>query len=844
MDAASNLLMTGNPSHEPLNVSSSELRFPIAHPDGSIGNLDEHIQPDVMLSRNEDLDEESLAGSTYEFVDTDVESRDGRATASIASSDAGRPDDVDSLADTEQSEDESEDEGHNQSSVPALRSLEQTSVLETPTIGRSTAAFYDDLDQPNPRAIEFEESFNPGANTISVKHTLEEFSVEQTEATVKALNLQNPPKHLSLTIRQTMTRSGLSAKDPLRILYVGSHAAKQDIIHKLASSLTASSTDANPRGSQPQLYSVVPMSAFRSEEVELMHSSGFQIKVEDCIDAESIPFEDRPYKPDLIKLRVDDNTSYHSVPDGKSFTVEPTWELPHVAVFYCSGGDTSESKRTRTLARKFMGRHGVPSIVITHQTILDRSLCMSLDQHSIHMCLESRDPERRGSIIRHRLPIDLSSFLNIDARQMSRNLAYITGLHDTSNDGPSSDARTLSEALNSGKRRPSKLNQLFRLSNFQDWRYLASFSILLLSITLTAFTSLPAYRLVSPPAISINSKTVQPVSIPSTTSAITSSLVPSITSIPTEQIHKVSVKTVTVTQSTGPNSLSIVPAKEVRVLPKKPAETIKSNRTICSAEILNDREILIRIPAATKLSWLGRDAISVNITRNNITVEAERAYSSNDGIILQLAKREAYGLLKLSIVTAKKPRVNDTIQVNFGTTTAQTIENVKSKVYSIIAHDILLIDQTIKKAQEVISEVVARTKASKMDEVAREAAKKASSAGQGAADAAKSLSFELARRSAIASKEVTLQVERSLADCTSSLQQLQAPVQKGILRAQVQSKLAWLKLRGKNKEYDEYKKRAFIATNAFQASKGKACKHRQKKSMSQKGSCMKKKLRS
>ncbi len=42
------------------------------------------------------------------------------------------------------------------------------------------------------------------------------------------------------------------------------------------------------------------------------------------------------------------------------------------------------------------------------------------------MCLESRDPA--VPTIAQRLPIDLASFTNIDARQMNRNISYLTGL--------------------------------------------------------------------------------------------------------------------------------------------------------------------------------------------------------------------------------------------------------------------------------------------------------------------------------------------------------------------------------------------------------------------------------
>ncbi len=271
----------------------------------------------------------------------------------------------------------------------------------------------DTTDKPFPQSIEFEEPFPLDAETISVKHTVVDYNEEQTAAAFKGIAFQNSTKRVMITIRQTMTKQGLTTRDPLRILYVGSHAAKQDIIHKIASSVTASVESSKHaqrlRHSNSQLYNVVPVSAFGSErtpEIELMHSSGYQIKVEDCIFAEPMKYEDSPGKPDVIKLKLDDSIAYHSVPEdeGEGFTIEPYWEAPHVTIFYCSDSDDTEARRTRMLARVFMNRHDIPSIVISHKQLFDQGHCMSLDQHSIHMCLESRNPNGGSPMIHQRLP--------------------------------------------------------------------------------------------------------------------------------------------------------------------------------------------------------------------------------------------------------------------------------------------------------------------------------------------------------------------------------------------------------------------------------------------------------
>lgn len=838
-----------NPAPQTSNLSSSELRFPVPEADTTVANWIQHIPSANMSSRNEDHDDESsLAGSTYEFIDTDGESRDGNATASIASTDLGpQDDDVASLADTEQSEEESGDEDGNnqQSSVPALRSLSETAAFNTPTIGRSSHVLFDDIDKSLPQSIEFEEPFSLGAETVSVKHTVEELDEAQTASTVKAMTMPDPPERLSVTIRQTMTKQGLSTRDPLRILYVGSHSAKQDIIHKIASSLAASGESGTLRQSQSQLYNVVPVSAFRSEEIELMHSSGYQIKVEDCTSAESMKYEDKPDRPDVIKLVIDESVSYHSVPEGKSYIVEPSWELPHVAVFYCWSGDSVEAKRTRTLARKFMSRHAVPCIVISHKTLFDRGNCMALDQHAVHMCLESRDAKGRGSIIRQRFPIDLSSFLNIDARQMNRNLAYLTGLHEPSS-SPNSSRTKIETMINdyqpTGKKDVGGFKK--QVSSARDWtqanaRTILPIGLLILSVLATALTSFPSYRSVPVPAISINSKTVQALSISSTPALTMSSFVPSITSISSSQAVKTSTRTITVIESPRPNSLSILPSMEIGKLPKATSNTPKSNKPLCTAEILGDREILIRIPSATKLSWLTKDAMAVNITRNNVTVDTERAYSSDEGIVLQLPKNEAYGLLNISIITTRKPMVNATFQVDFGTTASQAVQNVVSKICSTIAQDITLIDFRMKEARAALAEVMghARSKVTTLEEVKKKAAQQVSKSGHTITDVAKSFSFEVAKRSAIVSKEISIRAEAQLCNGYKSLQKLQQPFGNGLLKAQVKSKLVWLQIQGKHAEYEQYKKLAAQAVASKQKGSLKCGKPVKKSAGRSKKSC-------
>lgn len=877
MESSSELPTFEDPLTPTLASTSSLLRFPTPVADARVSNWVESLAA-KMSNRSETASEEGgLSDSTYEFIDTDGESRDDNTTESVASTDFGRPDDVASLADTENSGDESGDDEQIASSTPALPGHEHAveEAFNTPTIGRSSAVLIEDLDKPLAQSIEFEEPFHLGAETVSVKHTVADYDEEKTAEFLKGTKWQNPPKRLLVTICQTMTKEGLSTRDPLRILYIGSHSAKQDIIHKIASSVTAS-VESGKRGqrlrhSSSQLYNVVPVSEFGSErtpEIELMHSSGYQIKVEDCTSAQTLKFEDKPEKPDVFKLTLDDNFAYHSVPEGDGFIVEPNWELPHISIFYCSESDDIEAKRTRLVARRFMSRHNIPSIVISHKQLFDRGQLWSLDPHSIHMCLESRDPNGRGNIIHQRLPIDLASFLNIDARQMNRNLAYVTGLHESletvaeisasepkkGETLPELSEKELSSSWTKfiGKNHDQNLNAPPNGRTVQArrplWRIALSVGVMLLSLFAAVFTGFPSYRfsrIPSEASISVNSKLMSPVPVLSTISTTTSALAPSVTPTPTSVAVSTSTRTVTVTQSLspGPNSLAVVPSMEIGKLAQAAQNLVKSvnKSSICSTMILGDREILIRIPSATKFSWFTKDSMFVNITRDNITVETERVYSSDEGIVLLIPKKEAHGVLNISIVTTKKPRVNETFQVDFGTSAFQSWQNMVNKIMtSLMPEDGRLVDPLIfaqmrERAEHMAEEILVQSQSTfgHLDEVRRAALEQAAAASASLAEVARSMSLEVAKRSAIVSKEVGLQLaeaEKKISENIKSLQQLREPIDDSILRAQIQSKLLWLKLQGREEERQEYERRAFEATRKRAADAKKSLIEKAKKS--------------
>ncbi|KAG9234788.1 hypothetical protein BJ875DRAFT_294410 [Amylocarpus encephaloides] len=793
-------------------------------------------------------DGSNLTDSTYEFVETDVD-REGNGTDSLASTDdVGRPDDVASLADTEESDEEGDgDEDAAEPATQPLTDLEHAvrAAFDTPTLGRSSAfpaedsqrslpqsVEYEESDGPFARSIEFEEPSNLGAGTVSVKHTVTEHNETDTASIVGNLGIEGSPHRLLVTIRQTMTKQGLTTKEPLRILYVGSHSAKRDIIHKIASTVTASvpgdKGTGRSRQSSSQLYNVVTVSGFGSEktpEIELVHSSECQIKVEDCLSVERLEYNDASEKPVILKLTTEDG-SCHSVPLGKEFTLEPHFEVPHISIFY---HDRSEDMETSKNARDFMIRHGVPSIIINHQQTFLHSQSMEPNEHSVHMSLEARDSRGRKTMVPGRHPIDLNSFLNIDARQMNRNLAYLTKLYEPLQ-APVVASKTPEPEVPVPEYEKTSLSLrhlIISIQNRPESGYIMPVGMLLLSLLSAIMLSFP-YVLSREPTISINSKVVSNIPVSCTTSSTQAALITSATA-PASISVATSTRTVTVTHAptSGPNSLAIVPSMDLGATSQKFHSNAKANRSICSAQILGGRDILIRIPSATKLSWLTKDAMSVNISRCNDTVDTERVYSSDEGIVLSLPKKEAYGVLNITIITTRKPRVNETFQVDFGTSTLQAVQNMMDKMSSMF-HDKSLL---VPSLSELVDEAKRGT-LNRLEETRNRASGPAVSLTDSITDLAKSVSREAAKRSAIISKEVNIRLveaEMKVTERMRILKKLPEPLREGIFKAQVKSKLMWLRMQGKDDEYRAYEEAAkeAIRAKAQAAGKGeKQAKHK------------------
>ncbi|KAL2201096.1 hypothetical protein P885DRAFT_27072 [Corynascus similis CBS 632.67] len=799
-------------------VAVLSLRFP--RPQGSklVADWVSNSSPDIRQPINMS-ETGSLADSAYEVIHgTDTESQDDRLTESTCSLSGSRPEDVHSLDgstdhyNTDSEEEEDGDQSSHASSIRYTDQALQNPSTQLPSSNLENGPFTEGVGSVV-RSIQLQESDVDDpvlVESISAKHAIREFNEGESAEIAENLALANAPKHLVASIRQTMSQSYLSIQEPLRILYVGRPDAQRAIVLKICSAIWAS-----PDSKQQDyfhryregVYNIVPISSFGPEpELDLMEASQYQIKVEHCTSAEEIKYRGAPTPGDTAySIIIENEKVFLSLSTTDGAVVEPRWNLPHLAIFYSTVDDGEEADETRHAAWSFLGRHGVPSIFVAdQQEFRDPSWGKYIDEHSVHLCLESRD--RENPMVPQRFPIDFASFADIDARQMNRNLAYLTGLAETEETGrrsatqtgvlPDPKLKVRARASPRGERRFSRRSS----DSMELARWLWSVFPMLLLLA-GPFVVLSLVDWLRPGGLSnfYPSSSSLGVCVPSQTFAsFTTTQSPSVTtSTKTVVINITSTKTVQASQtqpstSTSASALSFAgflsdkPSAVPADIEAKEKKSSHSDRTACSVRIHSPTEILVAIPSRSKTVWLAQGAIDIAVHRNDNLIKTKIS-SVDEGVVVELEPKDAIGVLNVTVITSRRPKINETFQVDFG-------KSVVDEVAEVFEAGLRILQDALKDAPWTDDSKEFLQRAQKLGQEFTLAFDEAS-------ETARSRTLDVVKQAAQNARE-RLTRHRKAAET------IRKEVDLSVLRAQVTSRLWWLKMRGKLEEYAEYQRNA------------------------------------
>ncbi len=827
------------------------------------------------MQRSDGSDAGSLADSAYELInstDGEAESQDGHMAESLSSLDASRPEDVHSLEgseagyasttdddDDEVEDDQGEDDQHS-SSDASLRYTD--SSLQVPSsqvlLNNLQYGVAGDNSTPLNRSIEFHEGEDEGEDTIylekvSVKHTIREFGEVESLDVAKALGMAQVPRRMMATIRQTMSQGCLSTKEPLRVLYVGSPAGQKDIIYKLSSAIwTSGTTDTTGKAayqSTEGIYNIVPISSFGSTkepEIQLMETSGYQIKVEHCTFADEIVYEGQFFPGDtLYSLTIDQDKIYRSLFSPSGSVIQPKWTVPHIAIFYLTEADDQQAEKTRLAAWKFMKRHGVPSVFVSHTPIFAKPTIGDwadyVDQHAVHMCLESRDPAMPN--VSQRLPIDLASFINIDARQMNRNLSYLTGLVEPAGEPDSLGSnrlKTLGDTQNKAKAKAALSLKAWcdaKLAPDEATCVKLSLAVLVFILTLAFSSSVGwmANRAPLPPhPTSVMTNPLPTLSTVSSTTSTSTKYTPATTTT-TVVINVTSTKTVKISQ-VEPTASSLAPVLSFAgFLSDKPSgvpSEAETSKALCSVEVHSQNEILVKLPSGSKSSWLAKGAINIDVYRGEKPVKSKLS-SIDEGLLVEIGTEDAFGVLNISVVTSRKPKINETFEINFGKPKMVEIleagmhllQGLAEKVASTADDAAHLVEDNCRPAVVAGMEKLHTDAQSVMGRLMKIGRVAQSYSSQVAEDTVNQV------KNSLKPSEVTRffkEAQRQLTSRFPGAEDLRDNVEFSVLKAQIASKLWWLKTQGKTEEYAEYERQATLHLKKKQADLQQACRRQER----------------
>lgn len=673
--------------------SSVTLKFPTIVVHGTPASWLSQSQLVTMPSQHDDnsCDDTSsyLGDSSYDFVDdrsvatTDDEDQDAM-TESVTSSDGHEFDqpDVrqlhgnfgnsgDQSIHNHCSDTYSGQETHSKSHHPSTRqsdlqaSTDQVPLKELPE-QQETIEFV----EPSVTNLNF-------SRPIEVSHTLK--ILEGLDSPVSSFYPNMPerrPGKMAVTVRQTMASHGLQLRGrPYKILYVGDSSMRDVVIQKIATALAASlHSSSSPNNETPRRsrFNVVPISAFGEEaspEVVLIDSSGLEMSVEDCSFAS---FARNKGGNDTIRMQLSDGSEVVSFWSGSKFVISKNWRTPDIAVICMSERDSVSVKQTGRTVRSFMSRHSVQTIVLTETSRWNSHAdTVTLDYLTPHIHIESREPTAldHTQTVR-RLPVDLPTFLSIDAVQMNRNLACLDAAHGSSKG--CAPPKIATSRVSSHDR--LSFQQIFDafvtnvrkdgLKGLNRYEYMAGFVVMLMSvfgIVVVGFGLsgiLGASRVSNSRVFPTNVASTSAPSISTSTTANHASL-----SLPSSSALTPTIASSTPARVSPVRSLSTDTDIAAFLLDAYALASNKSEQF--KVHVLGDCHIVLRPP-----HWFSKmkkaPKLLFKITRGDKTLEHQISTLFDGVYALQIPREDSYGVLNVAVWTESKPKIKESFEVDFG----------------------------------------------------------------------------------------------------------------------------------------------------------------------------------
>ncbi|MCJ1326555.1 hypothetical protein MMC10_003220 [Thelotrema lepadinum] len=499
------------------------------------------------------------------------------------------------------------------------------------------------------READLAQSYLSGPEEVSC--VLTEFEGRQREQLLREYKL-NPKHELAGTVRQTMRKEGLTLDGPFKVLYVGPTEMKDAIVQKLASAFAANHSS-SPRDSlNSSRVTVVPISSFAddsSPDVVLIDSMGLDMNIEECKSAKATLVGKRN---DGIELTLVNHKTITSLwdPSSNSYAIRPDYVLPDLAAVYIPKGETPSARRTREQAQNFFARHEIATIVISFDAHWKKTLpSIEVDPQLPHLCIESFDSETGAAQVLDRRPIDINTFSNLDSAQLSRSLALLT---------PPIALTPLSESEYTSKESFSKPNEFQHGGGFSGKKSKSLFErvetyVLLLLVGAVLYSQLAYHYSPGFPPVAQQDVVQSKVATHQHSTPVSHSQTDTPTPLSTEAYER-SLAPAVVEQ----HDSSLATLLQTKFEPNK-----SDNFQV---HVVGDNHVILSPP--TWFRQLRRaPQLHFKVHRKNKELKYEFSTLFDGVYALQFLPEEAYGMLDITVWTNRRPRLNESFQVEFGT---------------------------------------------------------------------------------------------------------------------------------------------------------------------------------
>ncbi|KAL8811266.1 MAG: hypothetical protein Q9200_001926 [Gallowayella weberi] len=469
------------------------------------------------------------------------------------------------------------------------------------------------------------------------------------------LDHASAPQNFAYTVRQHMLDQDLSLEGPYRLLYVGDVAARERIVAKIGAALASTAIFEAHR---PLRYSVIPMPSSDdptcSSDPVLLDWSEHEILVYQCVNAS---FGRNDSGHDTIELAMDGNRIVRSFWSGSKFDVSERWESPDLAIFYLSDRDSVSAKQTRRFARSFVARHKIPTIVVNETPSWVRPPeAMTIERLTPHVCLQTRGDTSSPSRVVKRLPIDLSTFTQLDALQLNRNLAHLAlacgtrqPKHQDKRSAKSGGWRSIGRGDGLNAYIPAVPGLSYVLG------FLATASIIMaLSIVLGQLSIFSLHSIAHDPNANM-------ALLPSTDSAIATAMASPTgkPSTPRSIIVPDPPKLVTSQPLLAGNSRTDL----ATLLESTPIMINKSEKF--QVHVLGNAHIVLRPPHwFTQLRRAPK--LNITVTQGDRVIKHQLSTPFDGMYALGIPFDEAHGLMNITVWTESKPKIRENWQIDFG----------------------------------------------------------------------------------------------------------------------------------------------------------------------------------